>query len=276
MNRTLDSLPPGRWLHRILQRSLCFTDVDVPLCRGHRELDGLRIAFLSDIHAGSYMNEDDLCRIFTKVADRKPDLVCLGGDLINTRDREILYYRKALPILNPPLGIFAVPGNHDYFHGEDLGLWESFLKELGVTVLINRGVRVTRGGGEFWLAGVDDMTEGQTDLLAALQGARPDEPVLLASHHPDMFVEAAQVGIDLTMAGHTHGGQVKLFGRAVVTHSQFGYLSGMFNRGDSRLYVGRGVGATLLPIRIGAPPEVPIFRLRITATKDQNPGPVHS
>ena len=273
VNRLLDRLPPGRWLHRIVQRGLEFTDVPIQLRRGDPALDGLKIAFLSDIHAGSYMNETDLCRIFEKVQEYEPDLVCLGGDLINTREREILMYRNAIPILTPRFGVYAVPGNHDHFWGRDLGLWSPFLRELGVHVLNNAGTRIDVAGsvagdgaggkGTLWLAGVDDLTEGEPDLTAALQGSRPDEPVILLSHHPDFFFEAAAVGVDLTLSGHTHGGQVVFFGRAPVVHSHFGYLKGLFEEGDSRLYVGCGAGVTLLPIRIGVPAEVPIITLRV-------------
>ena len=95
LNRILDRLPPGRWLHRWAQRRLEFTDVRVTLQRGHADLAGLRIAFLSDIHAGSYMNEKDLCHLFRRVAELEPDIVCLGGDLINTRECEIMMYSAA-------------------------------------------------------------------------------------------------------------------------------------------------------------------------------------
>lgn len=261
INRTLDRLPPGRWMHRYLQRSLEFTEVAIPLRRGGPGLSGLRIAYISDIHAGSFMNQADLCRIFAAVAEREPDLVCLGGDLINTREREILMYRDAVALIDPPLGTFAVPGNHDHFYGEDLGTWAPFLREIGVTVLNNEGVRLHHGGADLWLAGVDDLTEGEPDLRAALTGSRPDEPIVLLSHHPDFFFEAAAVGVDLTLAGHTHGGQIKIFGKAPIVHSRFGYLSGMFEEGAARLYVGRGAGLTLLPIRIGARAEVPIVTL---------------
>ena len=105
--------------------------------------DGLKLAFLSDIHAGSFMDGDDLRRVCERVAAEAPHVVLFGGDLINTRDRELLLYRDALRCLQPLLGTFAVPGNHDHFWGRDIGLWTSFLREHGVTVLRNRGVRLS-------------------------------------------------------------------------------------------------------------------------------------
>jgi len=262
LNRGLDLLPPGRWLHRWLHRQLQFSEIKVPIERaGAAGLAGLRIAFLSDVHAGSYLNEKDLCRLFSRVAEQQPHLVCLGGDLINTREREILMYRRPLELLSPELGIVAVPGNHDQFLGRDLGLWSAFLREQGVRVLVNEGIRLTFGGSSFWVAGVDDLCEGRPDLARALVGSTREEPKILLAHNPDMFFEASSVGLDLTLSGHTHGGQVKLFGKILLSHSKFGWHQGLFNEDGCYLYVGRGVGVTVLPLRVGAPAEVPIVEL---------------
>lgn len=273
LNRTLDLLPPGRWLHRRAQRGLCLPELDLHLQRGAPGLDGLRIAFVSDVHAGSFMDGRDLCLIFARVAEQAPDLVCLGGDLINTRERELLLFREPLALLRPPLGIYAVPGNHDHFWGRDLGLWSAFLMDQGVQVLLNAGVRVRRDGGSLWLCGVDDLTEGEPCLPSALTGREEGEPAVLLSHHPDYFFEAAAAGVDLTLSGHTHGGQIRLGDWAPVHHSRFGYEQGWFEEAGSRLYVGRGVGVTVLPLRIGAPPEIPIVRLHCRAAAVTTPRP---
>lgn len=263
VNRTLDALPPGRWIHSFFCPQAEIHEVEIELSRGRRGLDGLRIAFLSDLHAGSFLDGDELRELFAAVQRQEPDLVCFGGDLINTRERELLLYSDALPELNPRLGVFAVPGNHDHFFGNGLGLWESFLESHGVRVLNNRGQRVEVDGASLWVAGVDDLTEGVPDLELALDGAREDEPVLLLAHHPDFFFEAAAVDVDLTLSGHTHGGQVR-FGKWVpLHHSKFDWIEGQHTVCGSQLYVGRGVGVTFLPIRLGARAEVPILTLRV-------------
>ncbi len=259
VNRSIDMLPIGRWLHMRIQRALVLTPVEMPLVERSRGLDGMRIAFLTDLHAGSFMNERDLRRIFARVAQQKPDLVLFGGDLINTRERELLLLRSALRELSPPLGMYAVPGNHDLFWGKDLGLWRAFLREHNVRVLCNDGVRLQWNGTPFWLCGVDDLTEGEPDLRLALQGRNDGEPTILLSHHPDYFFEAAACDVDLTLSGHTHGGQIRVRGKAPLHHSKFGYEQGWFVEGDARLFVSRGVGVTFLPIRIDAPPEAPIL-----------------
>jgi len=256
-------LPFGPWLHRWIQRGFAISEIEISLGRGGAGLDGLRVAYLSDLHAGSFMREAELCAIFDQVAALEPDMVCLGGDLINTFEREILMYRAALARIHPPLGVFAVPGNHDHFYGRDISLWETFLRSRGVAVLINSGVRVQHGDDTLWVAGVDDLTEGEPDLPAALRGHHEGEPVLLLSHHPDFFWEAAAAGVDLTLSGHTHGGQVLVFGKTPLDHTRFGYWRGHFEESGAQLYVSRGVGVTFLPLRIGATPEIPVLRLSV-------------
>lgn len=261
-NRGLDRLPIGHWLHRRIRRCLELSELELTLRTAGRGLDGLRIAFVSDVHAGSFFDEDELCGLFATIQAHEPDLVLLGGDLINTRERELLLFRRPLAQLRPRFGTFAVPGNHDHFWGPDIGLWSAFLQEHGVQVLLNRGVRIERDGATAWLCGVDDLTEGTPDLAAALRGRRDGEPAILLSHHPDFFFEAAAVDVDLTLSGHTHGGQVRIAGWAPIHHSRFGYERGWFRENGCSLYVGRGVGVTVLPLRIDAPPEVPFVTLR--------------
>ncbi|HEB53036.1 MAG TPA: metallophosphoesterase [bacterium] len=268
INRALERLPFTRWLHRRIQNGLQMPELELGVPAGCEALDGLRIAFVSDVHAGSFLNEDDLCAIFRRVQAQAPDLVLFGGDLINTREREILLFRRPLAELRPRYGMFAVPGNHDHFFGPDITLWRSFLEENGVRVLCNDGVRIEHRQRSLWLCGVDDLTEGEPDLRRALAGRREREMAILLSHHPDFFFEAAAVDVDLQLSGHTHGGQIRVGGKAPLHHSKFGYEQGWFREGRSHLYVGRGVGVTLLPIRIDAPPEIPMVTLRCAPRHD--------
>jgi uncharacterized protein len=263
--RTLYRGPLRRVVSEALHRDRRVTQPVHQLARGGAGLSGLRIAFLSDVHAGNYFGEEDWVRVCQRVAVEAPDLVCLGGDLVSAWEREALELRKGLSLLAPPLGSFAVHGNHDYWETPRPGLLESVLQESGVTLLTNRGVRIARGGAGLWLCGVDDLRRGAPDLDAALRGASPDEPVILLSHHPDVFIDAAARGVDLQLSGHTHGGQVVLFGWAPVTHSSYGLWSGRYARGAAQLYVGRGVGTTALPLRIGAHGEIAIVELQLPA-----------
>lgn len=261
LSEALYPLPPGLLLRRRLERGLVFSEIELRIGRGGPGLHGLRIAYVSDLHAGSFMTERDLCRIFERVARLEPDLVCLGGDLIEHRPEQVLLLGKALSLLRPPMGMFAVPGNHECDVEPGLGLWRGTLEEHGVEILINAGRRLRRNGESLWLAGVDDLSLGQPDLAAALREAREEEPILLLAHHPDLFHEASYVGVDLTLSGHTHAGQITFFGQSPLRRTRLGYWHGRFEKDGAQLYVSGGAGTTWLPIRMSAPGEVPLIRL---------------
>jgi hypothetical protein len=245
-----------------LTRRRVVTRPRIRLTRGHADLHGLRLAFLSDVHAGNYFDEADFLAVCEVVAREAPDVVCLGGDLVNTHEDETLELRKGLSLLQPPLGMFAVHGNHEYHAAAEPLRWRSLLEQCGVEILTNRGRRLARGGGSLWLCGVDDLARGEPDLVAALDESDDDEPVVLLSHHPDFFVHAAP-HVDLQLSGHTHGGQVALLTHTPLRHTRHGFWAGHFRRGESQLYVGRGVGTSFLPIRIGAPAEIAIVELSV-------------
>ncbi len=254
--------PLGRWLHARIRDDLEVAVVDVPLPSPAAGFEWPTIAFLSDLHAGHYMTAADLEALAGLLVGLNPDLVCLGGDLINHHAEELELLGPALARLRAPLGVFAVPGNHDYIESGEIQAWSTHLETRGVRVLNNRGVRLTHRGGAFWLCGVDDLTEGQPCLADALSGRRAGEPALLLSHHPDLFHEASARGVDLQLSGHTHGGQMRFFGWAPLHHSRHGWVNGLYARGASRLYVGRGAGVTALPLRIGTRSEITLLRPR--------------
>ena len=214
------------------------------------------------------MRERELCQIFERVAAWAPDLVCLGGDLVDRQPGQILPLGKAVSLLNPPMGMFAVPGNHDLYTEPDLELWCATLQEHGVQVLHNEGRRLRRGDASLWLAGVDDLGQGEPNLPPAIEEAEEEEPILLLSHHPDLFSEASYCGVDLTLAGHTHGGQITLAGYSPLRHSLLGYWKGHYHDDGAQLYVGSGAGTTILPLRIGSPGEVPLITLRTALTRE--------
>jgi predicted MPP superfamily phosphohydrolase len=261
-NRLLDAVPGTRAFYaRQLFGSLTWTELQLDVSPLHGDLEGLQVAFLSDLHAGSYLDARGLERLFAALAERRPDLVLFGGDLVHTRPTEFQLYERALARIAPPLGMFAVPGNHERFPGIGLDRFESWAAESGITVLRNRGTRIERGSASLWLCGVDDLSEGDPDLRAAVDGRRLGEPALLLSHHPDLFPGAAELEVDWMLSGHTHGGQVVPFGWVPVRHSGIGLDRGSHRLGRSHLYVGRGVGAAIVPLRVGARPEVVLGRV---------------
>jgi len=255
--------PPGRRVRRLVTKRPVFTEVPVALRRGGPGLDGLSIAFLSDLHAGALMDERDLAELFDRVNARAPDLVVFGGDLIDHEPEEVRLYDRPLRRLRAPLGIYAVPGNHEYHRDGGLDLWRGVLTAAGVTVLVNGGRAIERGGDRLWLAGIDNLGRGTADFPAALEGWRDGEPAVLISHEPDAFEDAAAAGVDLTLAGHTHGGQIAIGGLTLVRHTEHGWWRGRYERGGSVLHVGRGVGDSMVPVRIGSPAEVLLVRLSV-------------
>lgn len=256
--------PLGAWLHRRLFDALELVEVEVELPASDAACAWPTIAFLSDLHAGHYMTAADLLGLGERLLALRPDLVCLGGDLINQYEHELEHLAPFLARVRAPLGVFAVPGNHDYARPNEIQGWTARLEAAGVRVLKNRGQRLAHGGGSLWLAGVDDLTEGEPRLAEALAGRRAGEPCLLLSHHPDLFREASARGVDLQLSGHTHAGQIRIAGWAPMHHSRFDWIEGLHPRGASRLYVGRGAGVTALPLRIGTRGEITLLRPRAT------------
>jgi len=143
----------------------------------------------------------------------EPDLILLGGDLTTCRVEEFDQQSEAFGLLRAPLGVFAVMGNHDYYNDRPDDLRRAVC-ESGITLLHNSSVELRRGGQVLSLAGVDDLILGQPDLPAALRGTRA--PVVLVSHNPDLFFDAARAEVALMLAGHTHAGQIRVPGLSLV------------------------------------------------------------
>ena len=187
--------------------------------------------------------------------------------MVTSALEEVELLSDALTRLDPPHGVLAVLGNHEY-HSRSTYDVAGFLRRHGVEVLLNGGQRLERDGASLWIGGIDDWLNGQPDVDSALAGRRADEPTLLLSHNPDAFPDAARAKVDLTLSGHTHGGQIRLLGWAPITNSRLRYCSGFYRDGSSSLYIGRGAGTTVLPIRIGSKPEVPFVTLRDAGADD--------
>lgn len=226
-------------------------------------LDGLRIVHLSDFHYGPLVNPKHLERAVKAANDLRPDVIALTGDYIS-QDR--MYAEPCAEVvgkLRARYGVYAVLGNHD--HWTDATLIADLFRAEGVRVLINEGTRMDLRGENFWLAGVDDTMVGLEDLPLALAGSSDDEFKLLLAHNPIILRRAARVYVDLVLSGHTHGGQVTW--RSEKSRSgrpRRRMLRGLGRRGNTQIFVTRGLGTVVLPIRYGCPPEVSVLELRST------------
>ncbi len=225
-------------------------------------LDGLRIGQLSDLHLGMRFSAANSRWAAEVLAAEQPELVALTGDFVSYDHAidELPAVLAPLAASPAPLGMFAVPGNHDYWEG--LPAIRRTLAPLGIEFLVNARRSVRRGGADLLVAGVDDHWNGRPDLAAALEGAPRDAFKLLLAHCPDMADEAAERGVALQLSGHTHGGHMRLPGLGAFCLPRHGwrYPVGHEQVGAMQLYVSRGIGG--LPLRLGCPPEVTVITLR--------------
>jgi uncharacterized protein len=223
----------------------------------------LRVVQLTDVHAGIFMTRDRMRRYVEQAIALKPELFVLTGDYISNSTVFFPGFVEEMARVRSPYGTFATMGNHEHWYGE-IGYYRELFEQAGIHLLHNEHRVVQAQAGHFAVAGIDDLRWGRPDLEAALQGLDPALPTLLLSHRPEIFPEAAGHRIPLTLAGHYHGGQVKLSlpgGDFSLAHLRTPYPEGLYRIGASQLYVSRGIGTTFTPVRLNAPPEVTLFNL---------------
>jgi predicted MPP superfamily phosphohydrolase len=242
--------------------TLSLEKIDVYLKRLPKKLNNFRIVHLSDIHHSPFTSLEHIART-VKISNRlKPDLVILTGDYVSHETEYIAPMAKVLGNLTSGFGTFACLGNHD--HWTDADSVTKYLRGENINVLINQGFRFEARGASFWLAGVDDHMVGKTDLPNALRGSFPDEMKLLLAHNPIILRQAARYDVDLILSGHTHGGQVKIREREKRILPQRKLTNGLHRRKDTQIYITRGIGTSVLPIRYQCPPEISLLELRTT------------
>jgi len=250
----------------------------------------LRLAILTDLHVCEpWLGIDRLRHIVAETNALRPDAVLLLGDYVPGAQllwfgqrRENAEWAAVLAGLKAPLGVHAVLGNHDWWEDIEVQRRRSgpvpagvALVKAGIPVYENDAVRLEKEGHPFWIAGLGDQWafwprqkpdglafrgdayEGVDDLAGTLARITDDAPVILMIHEPDIFPEVP-ARVALTVAGHTHGGQVRVLGYAPVVPSRYGqrYLVGHIVEEDRNLIVSAGLGCSKLPIRLGAPPEI--------------------
>ncbi|TMA72109.1 MAG: metallophosphoesterase [Deltaproteobacteria bacterium] len=221
---------------RVLRRE----KVTIPVAGLPAGWRGARIVQLSDLHAGRHVTKERLNAIARRAAR-----------------------------LNPGYGAYACLGNHDFWAGPDAV--EEELERAGIRVLRNKGVLLERDGDGLWLCGVDDPWSGRFDLRGALRGRPEGTATVLLSHQPNTWLRAQELGVELQLSGHTHGGQVALLwlhrslslARLITP-----FVAGLYRAGRSYLYVNRGAGSVMPMVRLGARPEV--TELTLTTAEDTN------
>ena len=235
------------------------------------EFNGLVVAHLSDLHIRKYGARER--RVVARLAESKPSVIVLTGDLTleGSDPASIRQFLTALRDLKAAFGIWAVLGNHDHWYPLAFGKDEvrTFYNDAGVSLLVNEGGRLGRGLDTLSLIGVDDPFSGYANLGESLRGMQRTPFAVLLTHSPEIFMRADLVKFDLVLAGHTHGGQVRLpgIGAPWLPAGSESFESGWFYGQYARMYVTRGIGTSVLPVRFFCRPEIALITLRRTEPK---------
>lgn len=232
------------------------------------EFKGYRIALLSDLHVGLFTRISRL-RQFVRIAEEKgADLLAISGDITDDNAYYIKKFIQGMKEIHPHIPVVVILGNHDIY-GDPHEIVHR-LRDSHIKTLVNQGYGVHRGGKSIWVAGLSDYAakrlDRDKDLMPhfgkSLHGKPKGDVTVLLAHQPHAFDEAAHHGIELTLSGHTHGGQ---FGFRSLRWSLAKLFTpwhmGLFKKGNSQMYVTSGAGYWVLPIRFGLPPEVAIIEL---------------
>jgi predicted MPP superfamily phosphohydrolase len=232
---------------------------------------GLRILQLSDLHVGPHTSRRFLDRIVRAIRGAEPDLIAITGDQVDDYGADVEHFTAVFGGLSAPLGVYAVAGNHDVYAG-----WDEVhrgMADAGITVLVNEAVPVARRGQRIWIAGTGDPAgaawqrnggaRAAPDIEATLAEVPAGAFTLALAHNPALWPELAARGVQLTLSGHTHHGQVSVPRLGWSLASPFLQLAmGAHRRGGAFLYINPGTNYWGIPLRIGALPEVTVITLR--------------
>jgi len=232
------------------------TEATLPVSGLPPALNGVRIALLTDIHHSALVGAEDVRAAVDLTLALKPDIIVLGGDYVTFADRAFVEpVAELLAPLRAPHGVFAILGNHD-----DDKHMPAALTRQKIEVLKDQRARVELRGGALELAGIQFWTRRTQRIEDVIKNAR--DTVLLLAHDPRRLTEAAELKVGAVLSGHTHGGQVVLPGVGALAKARFPILQGLGRRGNTSIFVSRGIGTVYVPIRINCPPEVAVVTLQ--------------
>lgn len=251
--------------------SLKVETIALKLPRLPRNFSGLRVAHISDIHMGGWMNLERLQHVGELIIAERPDILVITGDFVigskpgDVSQQMIQDLITGLSHLAKRVPTFAVLGNHDYWTGV-AGIHYA-LAASGIRNLTNTVFTLRRENANLHICGVDDIWEGQVRLDEVISRLDDDSAAILLAHEPDFADTSAATGrFDLQLSGHSHGGQVvlPLLGPPILPYLGRKYPLGLYKVGEMFQYTNRGLGTGRLAIRINCPPEVAIFVLEST------------
>lgn len=228
------------------------------------EFDGTKVVFISDVHLGPWRSAEWLSDIVAKINDLQPDVVLLGGDYVEQGTKYMEGAFNELGKLRAPLGLYGVMGNHDYLRGSQMA--PVLMQKNGIKYLDNTGFWINQDNSKIRICGIGDLYFGEQLYAEALGEAVSEDAVIMVSHQPDYVEMLPDDRVDLMLSGHTHGGQITLFGLwAPIIPSKYGhkYLTGYFETAKTKLLVSNGLGTFKYPLRYFARPQVNVVVLRI-------------
>lgn len=230
------------------------------------DLKGLRIVFVGDLHI-KHNQEKRLVEVIEKINVQNPDLILFTGDFAAGHERktslEFETYANDLKKLHAKYGIYTVMGNHDYWAGYDDT--KNMLENSGIKILENSNIPlVLENGKKIYIAGVEDLQTGNPNIYLTLDGTG-DNPTLLLTHSPDVFVDVPKGNVKLTLAGHVHGGQIRLpLVGAIIIPSKYGnrFSQGLIEENGRKMIVTKGIGTSILPVRFNCKPEIVVINFK--------------
>jgi len=226
--------------------------------------DGFTFVQITDTHISKLFARDWVQQVVQKTNHLNPALIVITGDFIDGSTQARQPDIAPLKQLTAQYGVYGILGNHEYYF--DAQAWIPALQQLGIKLLLNQHVELHAGDDTLVLAGVTEPTAikyGMTapDVRTALQGVQPNEPIILLNHRPDNTALSAQLGVDVQLSGHTHGGMVPVLS-LITQYANHGFVSGLYNVNGMQLYVSNGTALwSGFPVRLGVPPEITHFTL---------------
>lgn len=242
---------------------LTVKQIRIPLENLPAELNGLKIAQISDLHVGPTIRSRYVENVVRKANQENPDIVALTGDIADGRLRDLKEQISPLKNLKSQLGVFYVPGNHEFYW--NINDWTGHMKSLGAQVLWNTGVQISWKGKDILVGGITDPVathygqQHKPDPRAAIQSGPNADLKILLSHRPGFAKEAAELGFDLQLSGHTHGGQ--FFPWTLVVRMVHEFFLGLHRCGKMWIYVNAGTGSWGPLLRLGTTPELTVLEL---------------
>lgn len=247
----------------ITRKDFHIREIDVPVTALPKDLQGLRLLQVSDFHTGAFFSVSDVARVVDAANQLRPDLAFVTGDLITDEYDPLDACLKQLSRLKAASGIWGCMGNHEIVANVERHAQRQAAL-LGMTFLRQQAVKLNFGSSSINLVGVDYQRRNRPYLQGIESLVDISSFNLLLSHSPDVFPVAAQKGFDLTLSGHTHGGQInfEILGNNLNISDFFTpYTKGLYTQPDSSIYVTSGLGTIGMPVRLGAPPEITLIRL---------------